>query len=423
MKALLILRGIDTCSIERKNWIKEEKIEKYVVSIDSIKKMYGSLEDTDKYGPKITRLDNREICYKFLETIDNKMRKGCLVVVDAENLKNKDIKKLEAFADVYNYKIYQKVFPINHKDILEWKKRVSNPKEEYPYIPETSEELLEKVHTYFNTFMNSPRSPYPDIDKMEDLEKILKEEETSKEYRISVPEDTEIVHIGDIHGAYDLIQDLEPGENRILVFHGDYIDRGTAPKKVLDRVLYLKRRYPNKVFLVEGNHEMHLRRFCGLHKYPKLASEGFFKNLCTDFSKTTQTEYDPNTDNMIDVLRYLNMYLQEYLIIERGSQTFICTHGGLRNLSQLWFYLIGNLTYGNRDMENYDRSFSSKIYKKNYKNIFSIHGHCKYPKYTVHKYPGVVNLDADEDNMVVIFWNKPGITDDKIDENIEIRKG
>ena len=86
MKALLILRGIDTCSIERKNWIKEEKIEKYVVSIDSIKKMYGSLEDTDKYGPKITRLDNREICYKFLETIDNKMRKGCLVVVDAENI-------------------------------------------------------------------------------------------------------------------------------------------------------------------------------------------------------------------------------------------------------------------------------------------------------------------------------------------------
>ena len=423
MKALLILRGIDTCSIERKNWIKEEKIEKYVVSIDSIKKMYGSLEDTDKYGPKITRLDNREICYKFLETIDNKMRKGCLVVVDAENLKNKDIKKLEAFADVYNYKIYQKVFPISHKDILEWKKRVSNPKEEYPYIPESSEELLEKVQTYFNTFMNSPRSPYPDIDKMEDLEKILKEEETSKEYRIRVPEDTEIVHIGDIHGAYDLIQDLEPGENRILVFHGDYIDRGTAPKKVLDRVLYLKRRYPNKVFLVEGNHEMHLRRFCGLHKYPKLASEGFFKNLCTDFSKTTQTEYDPGTDNMIDVLRYLNMYLQEYLIIERGSQTFICTHGGLRNLSQLWFYLIGNLTYGNRDMENYDRSFSSKIYKKNYKNIFSIHGHCKYPKYMVHKYPGVVNLDADEDNMVAIFWNKPGITDDKIDENIEIRKG
>lgn len=423
MKALLILRGIDTCSIERKNWIKEEKIEKYVVSIDSIKKMYGSLEDTDKYGPKITRLDNREICYKFLETIDNKMRKGCLVVVDAENLKNKDIKKLEAFADVYNYKIYQKVFPISHKDILEWKKRVSNPKEEYPYIPESSEELMEKIQIYFNTFMNSPRSPYPDIDKMEDLEKLLKEEETTKEYRISVPEDTEIVHIGDIHGAYDLIQDIEPGENRILVFHGDYIDRGTAPRKVLERVLYLKRRYPNKVFLVEGNHEMHLRRFCGLQKYPKLAGEGFFKNLCTDFSKTTQTEYDPEKDDMIEVLRYLNMYLQEYLIIERGSQTFICTHGGLRNFSQLWFYLIGNLTYGNRDMENYDRSFSSKIYKKNYKNIFSIHGHCKYQKYVIHKYPGVVNLDADEDNMVAIFWNKPGITDEKIDENIEIRKG
>jgi hypothetical protein len=167
---------------------------------------------------------------------------------------------------------------------------------------------------------------------------------------------------------------------------------------------------------------MHLRRFCGLFKYPKLASEGFFKNLCTDFSKTTQTEYDPTVDNMTNVLRYLNMHLQEYLIIERGLQTFICTHGGLRNFSQLWFYLIGNLTYGNRDMENYDRSFSNKIYKKNYKRVYSVHGHCKYQKYVIHKYPGVVNLDADEDNMVAIFWNKPEITDDKIDENIEIRK-
>ena len=423
MKALLILRGIDTCSVERKNWIKEENLEKYVVSIDSIKKMYGSIEDTDKYGPKITRLDNREICYKFLETVDNKMRKGCLVVVDAENLKNKDIKKLEAFADVYNYKIYQKVFPISHKDILEWKRRISNPREEYPYIPDTSEELLEKVQIYFNTFMNSPMSPYPDIDKMEDLEKLLKEEEIKGEYKIKVPEDTEIVHIGDIHGAYNLIQDLEPSDNRILVFHGDYIDRGTAPRKVLERVLYLKRRYPDKVFLIEGNHEMHLRRFCGLFKYPKLASEGFFKNLCTDFSKTTQTEYDPTVDNMTNVLRNLNMYLQEYLVIERGLQTFICTHGGLRNFSQLWFYLIGNLTYGNRDMENYDRSFSNKIYKKNYKRVYSIHGHCKYQKYVIHKYPGVVNLDADEDNMVAIFWNKPEITDDEIDKNIEIRKG
>ena len=87
MKTLLILRGIDTNSPSRKEWIKKEDIEKYVVSIDSIKKSCGALEETDKYGPRITRMDNREICYKFLEVVDNKMRKGCLVVIDAENLK------------------------------------------------------------------------------------------------------------------------------------------------------------------------------------------------------------------------------------------------------------------------------------------------------------------------------------------------
>ncbi len=424
MKTLIILRGIDTCSPERKKWIEKEGIEKYIVSIDSIKKMYGAIEDTEKLGPRITRLDNREICYKFLETVDNKMRKGCLVIVDAENLKNKDLKKLEAFADIYNYKIFQKIFPISHKDILEWRNRLSNPMNDYPYLPETSEELLNKIQNYFNIFMNSPRSGYPEIEEMKDLEKYYEEEEKKRDYKITIPEDYKITHIGDIHGAYELIEDIGIyNEKEILVFHGDYIDRGEGSRKVLEKVLKLKKNYPNRVFLIEGNHELHLRRYCGLFKYPKLGEEGFFKNLCTDFSRTTQLEYKMETsEKMIEVLRDLNTYLQEYLIIKRGSQTYICTHGGLRNISQLWYYLVGNLTYGNRDIENYDKSFSSKVYKKNYKNIFSIHGHCKYPKYCIHKYPGVVNLDADTDNMVAIFRNLPEMNDEKIDENITIRR-
>lgn len=423
MKTLLILRGLDTQSSTRKNWIKEEGIEKYVISIDSIKKMYGSIEDTEKYGPKITRMDSRDISYKFLETLDNKMRKGCLVIVDSENLKNKELKKLEAFADVYKYRIFQKVFPITHTDILEWRNRIVNIKTDYPFCPKSKEELLKDVEQYFNSFISGPIYNYPEINKMSDLDSFFEKEEITKNYTIEVNKNTEIVHVGDVHGAYDLIKDLEPKENQVLVFHGDYIDRGTSPKKCLDRVFELKRKYPNKVFLIEGNHEMHLRRFCGLHKYPKLAEEGFFRNLCNDFSNTTMKDYSTTTDNLIRVLRDMNHYLQEYIIIKRGNQTFICTHGGLRNISQLWFYLVGNLTYGNRDMENYDRSFSNKIFKKRSKTVYSIHGHCKYSNYNNHMFPGVVNLDPDEDNMVVIFKNKPHIEDEKINENIEIRKG
>ena len=382
MKTLLILRGIDTNSPIRKEWLKNEGVENYVVSIDSIKKICGSIEEIEKYGPRISRMDPREVCYKFLEAIDNKMRKGCLVIVDSENLKNKDLKKLEAFADVYNYKIFQKIFPISHTDILEWRNRITNPTNSYPYVPETPEELLEKIQTYFYSFMNSSRLSYPEINNIKDLDNYFQKEEKERNYKIQVPEDTEIIHVGDIHGAYNLISDLEPKEKQILVFHGDYIDRGTAPRKVLERVISLKQKYPNQVYLIEGNHEMHLRRYCGLYKYPKLSGEGFFKNLCTDFSRTTQKEYFEQ-DDMNSILRNLNTYLQEYLIIQRGSQVFICTHGGLRNISQLWFYMIGNLTYGNRDIESYDKTFSSKVYKKNWKNIYSIHGHCKYSKYII----------------------------------------
>ena len=45
-------------------------------------------------------------------------------------------------------------------------------------------------------------------------------EEDEKRYKIIVPEDSEITHIGDIHGAFDLIKDIEiTKSNQILIFH------------------------------------------------------------------------------------------------------------------------------------------------------------------------------------------------------------
>ena len=56
--------------------------------------------------------------------------------------------------------------------------------------------------------MNSPRSGYPEIDEMKDLEKYFEDEEQKGNYKITIPEDYKITHIGDIHGAYDLVEDI-----------------------------------------------------------------------------------------------------------------------------------------------------------------------------------------------------------------------
>ncbi|MHC1601484.1 MAG: metallophosphoesterase family protein [Candidatus Nezhaarchaeales archaeon] len=72
-----------------------------------------------------------------------------------------------------------------------------------------------------------------------------------------------LIIVGDLHGDYSsLIKILsETGlkskipENTVVVFLGDYIDRGRESPHVIYEVFKLKLREPNSVVLLRGNHE------------------------------------------------------------------------------------------------------------------------------------------------------------------------
>jgi serine/threonine protein phosphatase 1 len=72
--------------------------------------------------------------------------------------------------------------------------------------------------------------------------------------------------IGDIHGCYDQLQRLltaiasdakvrSRGRVAILIFCGDYVDRGPASRQVLDALCWLKRHGSFEVQFLKGNHE------------------------------------------------------------------------------------------------------------------------------------------------------------------------
>lgn len=78
--------------------------------------------------------------------------------------------------------------------------------------------------------------------------------------------------VGDIHGRYDLLADLlariaadyRPralGRPPVLVFCGDYIDRGPQPAEVLEALLWLQRDGPFELHLLKGNHEQAMLDF------------------------------------------------------------------------------------------------------------------------------------------------------------------
>ena len=75
------------------------------------------------------------------------------------------------------------------------------------------------------------------------------------------------VFVGDTHGDFEatkLIIERHPPKDTTLVFLGDYVDRGPKSAENLNFLLKLKLEYPDKLFLLMGNHEGRK----ALHFYP-----------------------------------------------------------------------------------------------------------------------------------------------------------
>jgi len=83
----------------------------------------------------------------------------------------------------------------------------------------------------------------------------------------TVRSDQRIIAIGDIHGCRDalcsLLQKLAFGPDDVLVFLGDYGDRGPDTPGTVARLLELQAAHPNCVFL-RGNHDAMMMHFLGL---------------------------------------------------------------------------------------------------------------------------------------------------------------
>lgn len=84
-----------------------------------------------------------------------------------------------------------------------------------------------------------------------------------------IPEGVRVYAVGDVHGRADLLErvfadidaDLNsrPADAAIEIFLGDYIDRGPASSKVLDRLI--DRRRSHRTLCLRGNHEAYMLEF------------------------------------------------------------------------------------------------------------------------------------------------------------------
>ena len=120
-----------------------------------------------------------------------------------------------------------------------------------------------------------------------------------------VPEGTRVYAIGDIHGRADLLADMTrriaadcaavpPARRTVLVFVGDYVDRGADSAGVIDQLLWLRANPDYETHLLRGNHEVMFLDF--------LDDPAAFFQWAANGGVPTLASYDIDVDAMRDQL-------------------------------------------------------------------------------------------------------------------------
>ena len=157
------------------------------------------------------------------------------------------------------------------------------------------------------------------------------------------PEGLRIYAIGDIHGRADLLNNLlrqiddddivQPSDRSVIVFLGDYIDRGPDSRQVIDLLLSCART-KNSVFL-KGNHETYLRRFL---EDPSVLDEwklrGGLETLCSyglaPSINPDQAEQERLARELAVSIPKQHLQFLDSLDVSFGCGDFFFVHAGIR---------------------------------------------------------------------------------------------
>lgn len=402
MKTLIILKGL--AKSEKLEWVRSQGFDNFFLDYTIFKRMYSMPElDRDKMTDILGRTNINLITHNWLEAINNKLESGCLVVIDYDLEKTKI---LEDMAMIYGYTCFYKIFDIPYD-------YTSDPEKYSPegFKKKTKEDLEREVITFLNLQLGYTNkiNTYKDI-----LEYWKKKDKNGCGYYREIPGGDLMYFVSDLHSNYTLYKSINFPVGAIKVHLGDYIDGPEVggSKKLIEEIFKTSSYY--NIFL-EGNHERRLRKFLywrwaakdGSSSTKALLANILYDSLPFEFLDTTAKEFQHLTPNeALEWLKKLNDCLKTHMIIKKDEKIFICTHAGVKYLEQISPKFIGNVIYGNRDMDLYDKLFSKTVWKTSGGTQWSIHAHCKYPDgVDFLKYDGVVNLDPSCEKEIVYMEN------------------
>ncbi len=353
MRQLYILRGLPGSG--KSSFVAKSGLSAYTLAPDDIRLiMGGPVLNAD--GRMIMPMKDDAAVWKLLrETLENRMARGELLVVDATHTLPSYFHDYAKLAQKYRYKAYA----VDFTDVpLEICKERNKGRVSYKIVDDS---VLEKMYDRIR------KLPIP---KQFQILKPSEVAATLTNETVALDSYKRIHHIGDIQGCYTPLKqyfDQYPyTADEYYIFVGDLLDRGTENAEVLRYVCENFVDKPNVIF-VEGNHELHLWNW--LVHQPVNSRE---------FNGRTRQQLEAAVeDGTLDkaaISRLLRTMKQNYSYTYDGKSVLV-SHGGISTLpAQLKFvsadqYIRGAGNYG--EVGAVDDAFAATTPPDTYQ----IHGH------------------------------------------------
>lgn len=346
MRSLLILRGSPGCG--KSTWIKEQGLENYTLSADTIRMLYESpIIVPDKKHRVISQKNDSKVWRLLFELLEERMSRGEFVVVDATHSKSSDFSKYNKLCERYRYRRYY----VDFSDVpIEVCKERNANREDYKRVPE---DVIDKMYARIKT--QGKTSGWVEVDKNDIWSTIGVKLLDFNRY--------ENIHVfGDIHGCFSSLEtyfeNMPYNEDDMYIFCGDYLDRGIQNKKTLEYLMELSEK-PNTLFL-EGNHELWLNYY-SLDEYEMIRNKGFLNKTAKEIADIDKAK----------IRKFYRKIGQMAYFTFDGKKYFI-SHGGLSYLpEELQLVATGQLIHGVGD---YNANID-EIWAQNYTDTIQIHGH------------------------------------------------
>lgn len=392
MRTLVILRG--AMGAGKSTWLKENGLEAYTLSPDTIRLMYSSPQmQPDEFEYTITQKNDDAVWSLLFEILEKRMQKGEFTIIDATHSRQSDFSQYNALCETYRYRRCYIDFTDVPIEVCKAQNMHRLPA--YKRVPSTA---IDKCYARFET-QKAPNS-------------WLKiERELINSYLSAAPidfNDYERVHIfGDIHGCYeplkeyltrnepDIIIDYnKPAEiarcinpKDFYIFVGDYVDRGIQNKEVMELLCELAV-LPNTLFL-PGNHEEWIRMFV-FGQIDDIRSKEF---KC----KTMYELKDIEHNKLATFVRKLG----QMAYFKFDDTYYFVTHGGLPYLPdklQLVAtdqFIHGVGTYAFDIDKQYSETQSALVNEFNVQDpVVQVHGHRNTFGIKMDEYPYSYNLEG-----------------------------